>query len=288
MQNKKYVVTTAILLLASLTVGCGTKTESNNKTAISDVKYFETNDSTISHYTIIKDDDEDDKLVTNSSNNSYSTISESPSDEIGEVTLIGEDTSTEYTLSEDGTVTYGGVTYKNLYTVINLADTKYDKNTLLNFIIKKIDMGSTEVYCEIRRESSNASEEEDISGEPIDDEIASNKTYERAVAKYDSYITWVITLTNLDNRTTANIYGCYEYILINYLGSDVEVDMSQYDSTGSHVYTDEELQTQQPEQTEEVIEDEQQVTDEAVEQTDEQQVEEIESTDDLEDTNNEN
>jgi hypothetical protein len=282
MQNKNYIKVTSILLLASLTVGCGTKVQENTNTSvISDVKYFETNTNTISRYTIIKDgDEENDSVVSGTSGNSYSTITDSPSDEIGEITLTGEDTSKDYTLSEDGSVTYKGVTYQNLYNVINSVDTKYDKNTLLNFIIKKIDMGSTQVYCDIRENYSSDdedSEEGDMVGEPIDDGIIDNPTYTKAVSKYGSYITWIITLMNLDNRSEARIYGCYDYFMINYLGSDVEVDMSQYDTTGSHVTTDEETQTTEQPETEE------QQTEITTEQ-----IEETQSTDDLEDTNNEN
>lgn len=147
--------------------------------------------------------------------------------QMGELIFTGDDLSKSYKVTSDGSIDYNGRKFVNLYNVINSVETKYDKNTLINFIIKKHKSSSNTIYVTVQIDNANGNDYEIT----LHDSMDGIKKYKELHDKYNEPIHWAITLTDKDTRDKLTLYGCKSYIIMPGTIEDVVVDMSEYDST---------------------------------------------------------
>lgn len=201
-----------------------------NKSSNDILNRFETNDYTIHSNTKVDEtknnQSSSNKDTNENTSNSSDNTSQNVENAMGELILENTDNSIAYEVVNNTDVTYKGTTYVNLYTCINSLNTKYDKNTVINFIIKNIKMTSKEVYCDLTVDDGVGSVD-DIS---IDEELYGREKYEELKSKYNEPATWSLTLTNSTDRTFKVIFGSYSYMLLSGVDGDVTLDMSKQDS----------------------------------------------------------
>lgn len=189
----------------------------------------------------------------NETNSSNSTNSTSPielentnitdgtdkqnNEHIGEIELNGSDGSMTYTVLDGTSVKYNGITFDGLYTCINTINTKYDANTIINFIIKTYSGASKLVYTDVETDELNTSSGDSVDF-TIDDELEGYGQYEYIKSKYNNApVTWKLTLTDSETMYPTYIYGCETYMLMTGTNGDIRLDMSAYDS-GLNIYSE--------------------------------------------------
>lgn len=189
----------------------------------------------------------------NKTNSSNSTNSTSPiklentnitdgtdkqnNEHIGEIELNGSDGSMTYTVLDGTSVKYNGITFDGLYTCINTINTKYDANTIINFIIKTYSGTSKLVYTDVETDELNTSSGDSVDF-TIDDELEGYGQYEYIKSKYNNApVTWKLTLTDSETMYPTYIYGCETYMLMTGTNGDIRLDMSAYDS-GLNIYSE--------------------------------------------------
>lgn len=217
-----------LLSLLGVTImlsGCASNKSSNDI-----LNRFETNDYTIHSNTKVEEtksnQSSSNKDTNENTSNSSNNTSQNVENAMGELILENTDNSIAYEVVNNTDVTYKGTTYVNLYACINSLNTKYDKNTVINFIIKNIKMTSKEIYCDLTVDDGVESAD-DIS---IDEELYGREKYEELKSKYNESATWSLTLTNSTDRTFRVIFGSYSYMLLSGVDGDVTLDMSKQDS----------------------------------------------------------
>lgn len=155
---------------------------------------------------------------------------------IGEIELNGSDGSMTYTVLDGTSVKYNGITFDGLYTCINTINTKYDANTIINFIIKTYSGASKLVYTDVETDELNTSSGDSVDF-TIDDELEGYGQYEYIKSKYNNApVTWKLTLTDSETMYPTYIYGCETYMLMTGTNGDIRLDMSAYDS-GLNIYS---------------------------------------------------
>lgn len=146
-----------------------------------------------------------------------------------EITLENRDTSVNYEISGKDII-YRGVTYDELYSVVNSVSQPYELNTFINFIIKTYDnKGEDLVFAELISSEGNSGAEEDLGASlTISEMLIGDKGYSELVEKYNEEASWAITLFTYGGENMWILYGCSSYIL--YEGKDeLNVDMSEFD-----------------------------------------------------------
>lgn len=221
----KKSVNLVVLLIVLSTTGCSSV---NNRDIQSDVNIpFEIDELTQrkseSHKEIWNDNIE--QNITNSSSDNNEQLTN-----MGELKLNGNDTSISYEIS-DNNIIYNGITYYNLYSNINQLNSKYDKNTLINFIIKNYNATSSEIYTNLiveeQREIDPNAEIEEIT---FDEQLGDNLKYIELKEQYNENVSWALSLMESDTNKSVMMYGCNSYILLANIGSDVVLDMNELDS----------------------------------------------------------
>lgn len=216
---------TVLITLLSIAVTLSGCTNNNSEKEI--INKFETNEYTVHSKTeITQSDDYQTQDINDNKDNQMSTSS-NVENAMGELILNNTDTSIAYEVINNTDVKYKGVTYINLYTCINSLNTKYDKNTVINFIIKNIKGLSDTVYCDLSVDTDT--EEEEIFS--IDEELSGREKYERLKDSYNEPATWALTLINSEDRSFKVIFGSYSYMLLSGVDGDVVLDMSEQDSS---------------------------------------------------------
>lgn len=156
---------------------------------------------------------------------------------IGEIELNGSDGSMTYTVLDGTSVKYNGITFDGLYACINNINTKYDANTIINFIIKTYNGTSKLVYTDVETDELNTSSGDSVDF-TIDDELEGYGQYEYIKSKYNNApVTWKLTLTDSETMYPTYIYGCETYMLMTGTNGDIRLDMSAYDS-GLNIYSE--------------------------------------------------
>lgn len=216
-----------LLSLLGITVmlsGCA-----SNKSDNDILNIFEINDYTIHSNTKIdetKDNQSNSNKNDDKNKDTNSSTEQNVEDTMGELIIENTDNSIAYEVVNDTDILYKGTTYVNLYTCVNSLNTKYDKNTVINFIIKDIKMSSSEVYCDLSVDDGVESED----NFSIDEELSGRAKYEELKNKYGEPATWSLTFINSDDRSFKVIFGSYSYMLLSGVDGDVTLDMSEQDS----------------------------------------------------------
>lgn len=224
MIGTKRLVSTATIISLTLGLLCGCSGEKSNNTVLNK---FEVNEYTVStdyHTDTVTDKTNSGKDNTESNKSNSDKPKKNIEDSMGELVMENTDDSVAYDVSNDTDVSYKGTNYYSLYSCVNSLNTKYDKNTIINFIIKNIKMTSKEVYCQLSTDEGDTSEADNFS---IDDELSGRPKYEELKSKYNEPATWTLTLINSDDKSIKVIFGSYSYMLLSGVDSDVVLDMSK-------------------------------------------------------------
>lgn len=151
---------------------------------------------------------------------------------LGEITLINENTDMNWELSEGKDVIYNGVFYHDLYTNVSNAESPYDTNALINFIVKSYDANDNEIYTSLSTDVEYEYDENDAEGEntniTIDEQLGGSRNYEALKEKYNSEATWMLEIFSYGGKHKGIIAGCKEFICFINMSSDIVVDMSEY------------------------------------------------------------
>lgn len=171
--------------------------------------------------------------------NTQNTEDTDPYENIGEIKLENEDTSTDWSLTENGDVIYNETTYYKLYSNICSLESPYSINNLINFIIKNYNTNENEVYTELNKyDTINTNEQVAmLDGESsdnvdmtIDDALINNADYKLMCDKYNDKATWTLDVYTYGGKNKGTIAGCKSFILFINVSGDVIMDMSEYNS----------------------------------------------------------
>lgn len=204
------------LLLSIITSGCN-----KNQQEEIPLQYFEI-DSSTNHINRYAFDENNDYEI----NNNVENENNEPS--FDELTITGDDNSVSYKI-DGNDVIYNGVRYVDLYKNINELNTKYNHNTLLNFIIKIYKADSDKIYTAIYDETKVETDE--YSSVTLDEEFSASDKYIKLRDMYNDKITWYLSIRDSETGDTLYIYGCNSYLMVNGNGYDINIDMSEYDSS---------------------------------------------------------
>ena len=221
MKNGNKLILLSLLGIAVTFSGCA-----NNKSEKAIINKFEINEYTIHSKTEIAQTENSQTQNNNGDKDNQMNTSSNIENAMGELILNNTDTSVTYEVINDTDVKYKGITYVNLYTCVNSLNTKYDKNTVINFIIKNIKGLSDTVYCDLSVDTET--EEEEVFS--IDEELSGREKYESLKNRYNEPATWSLTLINSEDRSFKVIFGSYSYMLLSGVDGDVVLDMSEQDS----------------------------------------------------------
>lgn len=221
MKNGSKLMILGLFGIAITFSGCA-----NNNSEKAIINKFEINEYTIHSKTEIAQTNDYQTQGNNEDKDNQMNTSSNVENAMGELILNNKDTSVTYEVINGTDVKYKGVTYVNLYTCVNSLNTKYDKNTVINFIIKNIKGLSNTVYCDLSVD--NATEGEEIFS--IDEELSGREKYESLKNRYNEPATWALTLVNSEDRSFKVIFGSYSYMLLSGVDGDVVLDMSEQDS----------------------------------------------------------
>lgn len=220
------------IIIASSLAGCGSRNTIDTSGQEKDIiKTFEKDENTksIVNYAIWNKNIQE-KIQENT--NEIDNMSIGQLENMGELRIEGNDDSVSYEVIGDTDITYNNIIYKNLYTNINNIDSKYDKNTLINFIIKNYNATSNVIYTTLNKESKlELSDEAEIEEISLDEQLSENIKYKTLKEDYDEPVNWVITLMEADTNKDVMMFGCYSYIILANINGDVIIDMSEFDST---------------------------------------------------------
>lgn len=263
MKNKKLKIIIIIILILVLGISLFSVIESKHNSAQTEPNTEETDQTEQTDQTEPTDHEDETENTeetdhaeetnhTDKTNSSNSTNSTSPielentnitdgtdkqnNEHIGEIELNGSDGSMTYTVLDGTSVKYNGITFDGLYTCINTINTKYDANTIINFIIKTYSGASKLVYTDVETDELNTSSGDSVDF-TIDDELEGYGQYEYIKSKYNNApVTWKLTLTDSETMYPTYIYGCETYMLMTGTNGDIRLDMSAYDS-GLNIYS---------------------------------------------------
>lgn len=216
-----------ILCTTILLSSCGTTSSNNNKI----IQYFE-KDIYTQKVDTLKTPEND--MITSEENyntdkNNSHTDDGGYDSTLAEITLVGNDNSIAYDIIDNTDVKYKGILYKNLYANINSLNTNYDKNTLINFIIKTYKANSSTIYTIVYTDEAEG-EGSDIEALTLDDMLGDCEQYETTKNKYNETVSWMLQLIDSDTRQEVQMYGATSYILVTSDGISKEIDMTEYDS----------------------------------------------------------
>lgn len=221
MKNRVNTLLSIICTLSIFLAGCG-KEEKNEYRVM---KYFEKDSYTqkVSNRALLEDNEESDKPDDKDKQNS------GYDETLSEIKLTGKDESIEYSIVEGTDVKYNNTLYKNLYTNVYSLNTNYDKNTLINFIIKTYEAKSELIYTVVYTDSTEG-EESDIQSITLDEMLSDCSKYEELKHKYGEEAYWMLQLIDSETRLEVEMYGATSYILVTADGVSEEIDMTKYDS----------------------------------------------------------
>ena len=219
MKNKA-IILLGVLSATVLLNGCGT----DNKNSDRIVQYFE-KDLYTQSVNVLKPVEND----NTTSDNKKDEHSNGYDETLAEITLVGEDNSIAYDIIDGADVKYKGILYKNLYTNVNSLNTNYDKNTLINFIIKTYEAKSSTIYTDAYSDISEG-EGSDIEAFTLDDMLSDSTEYQEVKHKYGESASWLLKLIDSETRREVQMYGATSYILVTADGISKEIDMNSYDS----------------------------------------------------------
>ena len=185
-----------------------------------------------------------------------------PDYSVAEITLLGNDNTTEYViLGED--IIYRGVTFDNLATIVNQIQQPYDLNTFINFIVKTVDSyGEDEIFMSLTVDEENEVNEDNGSNDEmgvgasmtLDEQLSSDIGYNEIKNKHDNTpVIWSLSLYTGNLKHNYNLYGCNKYLIYN--GSEAkEIDMERLAKLSSN--SEEEEETNDIDETAEEVEEE--------------------------------
>lgn len=219
MKNK--LITILSLICTSLLLSsCGT----NNSSSSRIIKNFERDSYTkkISLSNYVSDD-----KTTIDNDNEYSG---GYGDTLAEITLIGQDNSVTYDVIDGADIKYKGLVFKNLYANIQKIDTNYDKNTLINFLIKTFESKSSLIYTVLTTNTVEGADS-DIEAVTFDEMLSGVDRYSEVKHKYDEEVSWMLQFIDSESRREVQIFGAKSYILLTANGVSSDIDMTKYDSS---------------------------------------------------------
>lgn len=226
MKNRSNILI-IILCITLLLSSCGIASSNNNKI----IQYFE-KDIYTQKVDTLKASETDmttsEENYNTDKNNSH-TDADGYDSTLAEITLVGNDSSIAYDIIDNTDIKYRGILYKNLYTNINSLSTDYDKNTLINFIIKTYKAKSSLIYTVVYTDEAE-SEDSDIEAITLDDMLSDCDQYEITKNKYNETVSWMLQLIDSETRQEVQMYGATSYILVTSDGISKEIDMTEYDS----------------------------------------------------------
>lgn len=219
------LVGTSLLLCSCGTNNSGSANSSDN-TEKRMIQTFERDNYTLKigsdYVEVSSEQDTEEDETTKLSAHGYDTT-------LAEITLVGDDNSVAYEIVDGTDIKYNGILFKNLYTNINSIDTNYNRNTLINFIIKTYNANSSLIYTFLTKDEIDA-EDSDVQSTTLDELIDYVPNYQIAKNNHGEAVTWMLTLTDSETRSEVQMYGCNSYIILTSDGNNTEVDMTTYDS----------------------------------------------------------
>lgn len=144
---------------------------------------------------------------------------------IGELQLVGNDNSIEWTVKNNSDVEYLGRTYYGLYSSVYSVEMPFDKNNFINFILKTYRTQQNEVFVGLNIDSDS-----DDYIMTVADDASGLIGYQTLVDKYGTDVYWSIEVYERGYNNSATIYGCKEYLAYKGNSDTITVDMSIYDS----------------------------------------------------------
>lgn len=229
-KNRKIAM--GCLALALVISGCSNQNSTNagDKTSESQIivnKSFEKDSNTVR-------DGEESKYITKQSGDKVTNRQEIENsktpDSVGEIILENNDNTQVFTVDQDDVI-YNGTRYKNLYTNIQMLNSRYDKNTLINFIITQYNTNSSIIYTIMTVDKQSLAEDiidensEDVDI-TIDEDLSFSDNYIKTRDKYNEPAQWMLTIRDNEQHKETWIAGAYSYIIVNNLGEDRVIDMS--------------------------------------------------------------
>lgn len=169
---------------------------------------------------------------------------------VGELVLDGNDKSSDWKVDGDDII-YANRRYHELNLSVQKAQSPYDKNTMINFILKMYEAKENEIYTNFVDYSSTNTDEEieneegaENTNATIDELLSNSAKYLELKEKYNDSATWVIEICTYGGKNKAEIIGCKSFTCLVNTDEDVVIDMNN-DATSSNESQDDNEQQQQ-------------------------------------------
>jgi len=234
--KQRIVVLLALTTLALTTLAltaCTNKElkEIENDTLVYYPSTFEKDNKTTSKIEteIIKTEKEQEKQLDESQEQEENKLDYgTPEYNTSEIQLDNNDESINYEIVEDNIV-YRGITFIDLYKIVNSVEQPYELNTFINFLIKTYDShGETVVYTSLQTDSEGEVGVDIGSAITISESLYDREGYTEIVEKYNGdEAVWSICLYTYGGENEHNVYGCKSYVAYNG-SSDLVVDMQEF------------------------------------------------------------
>lgn len=224
MQRRLLIVT---LALTSLLCGC------SNSQSISNVKTFEKDNNTLRKDEFIQLQNMK-QLPSEETTNNNVNIPEYnyDSEELGVITLLNSDNSTDFKIEGDNII-YNGITYEGLYKALNYIELPdgISNATFINFILKIVKPQGTDII--VSYDSDKVVHSEDDTNVSLSDLLDGIYKYDALVKEYGEHVTWEIQLFDTQYRSLLHMYGCNKYMFMMH-ASDMTYDMALYNHSGEN------------------------------------------------------
>jgi len=152
-----------------------------------------------------------------------------------EIQLTEQDNSIEYTIDNQD-INYDDKVFIGLNDAINRLESPYDKNTLINFIIKTYKTDANQIYAIYSSDTELIDDEgQDVGASiTVHESLQSLNGYVDICNKYNDTAVWTITLLTENTEDVGYLHGCKSFII--YQGSeDKIIDMSLYDTSTNNI-----------------------------------------------------
>lgn len=187
---------------------------------------------------------------------------------IGELVLNGNNTSSDWTVDGDDIV-HANRRYYELNSSVQQAQSPYDKNTMINFILEMYEARENEVYTNYI-DYSNTSTGEELENDDgsentnmtIDELLEGSSKYLELKEKYNDSATWVIEICTYGGKNKAQIIGCKSFMCLMNTDEDIVIDMNDSSVDNAESQDNTEQQQESDEEQQEGTEEQQDTNEE--------------------------
>lgn len=174
--------------------------------------------------------------TSSGANNTYNNVNEQENVFVSNEVKIEGSVNVDWTVLENGSIIYKGITYHNLYNNVSQLDMPCDKNAFIKFILTTFKTRDSDIYSLIDiTGTTNVSTNTEKAEEPIDiedtdildSELQENPNYISLCNKYDDHVTWQFTIYEYGMKHFGNIYGCKSFIMCENIGKDRTITFNE-------------------------------------------------------------